>query len=453
MNTQSLSHRDVLILAGPIILSNVTTPLVGLVDTAVLGQLGPAHLLGAVALASTLFSLLYWAFGFLRMGTTGLTAQASGAENRSEVTATLARSLLIAIGCGVALIVLQRPISWAAFSLLEGSVSVEFEARHYFDIRIWSAPAALANYALLGWFIGLGRAGTAFALQILLNGTNAALDVLFVMGFGWEVGGVALGTLLAELLAAGVGLAIAFTDVKHRYAGTSWAYVLEASGLRRIAGVNRDIMIRTLCVLFAFTFFMAQGAKAGDITLAANAVLLHFLSVSAYFLDGFAFAAERLVGHSIGSGIGARFRRAVWLTTFWAFAFSAVMSVLFWLFGPFIIDLLTVNNEVRHAARLYLPWMALVPILGFACFQLDGIFIGATRTADMRNMMLLSFIAYLVAWAVLTPQFGNHGLWMALLIFFAARAITLGFKYPALERDVLAAPAKRPPRSAEQQNL
>lgn len=453
MTTTALNHRHVLALAGPIILSNVSTPLVGVVDTAVLGQLGPAYLLGAVALGSTLFSLLYWAFGFLRMGTTGLTAQASGAEDHSEVTATLARALLIALGCGLALVMLQRPISSVVFSILEGSVTVEAEARHYFDIRIWSAPAALANYALLGWFIGLGRTGTAFVLQILLNGTNAALDVLFVMGFGWEVGGVALGTVLAELLAASVGLAIAFKDVRRRYAGTNWSYVLEASGLRRVAAVNSDIMIRTLCLLFAFTFFTAQGAKSGDLTLAANAVLLHFLSVSAYFLDGFAFAAERLVGHSIGSGIGARFRQAVRLTTFWAFAFSAVMAAIFWIFGPSIIDLLTVNNEVRQTARLYLPWMVLAPILGFACFQLDGIFIGATRTADMRNMMLLSLLIYLASWAMLVPRFANHGLWMALLIFFVARAVTLGFKYPALERDVLAAPTKREGQRAEQQVL
>ncbi len=453
MTPSALTHRHVLAIAGPIILSNVSTPLVGVVDTAVLGQLGPAHLLGAVALGSTLFSLIYWAFGFLRMGTTGLTAQASGAEDDGEITATLARSLIIAVGCGLALVLLQRPISWLAFFLLEGSTAVEGEARIYFDIRIWSAPAALANYALLGWFIGLGRAGTAFALQVLLNGTNAAFDTLFVMGFGWDVGGVAFGTLLAELLAAVAGLAIAAREIRRRSAGTSWAQVLEASGLRRIAAVNSDIMIRTLGVLFAFTFFTAQGAKSGDLALAANAVLLHFLSVSACFLDGFAFAAERRVGHSIGSGSGWRFRRAVCLTTIWAFAFSALVSVFYWRFGPSMIDWLTINDDVRRAARLYLPWTALAPLLGFACFQLDGIFVGATRTADMRNMMLISLLAYLAAWAVLVPRFGNHGLWAALLIFFVARAVTLGFKYPALERDVLNAPERRPGRRPERQVL
>lgn len=432
-----MRHRDVLAIALPMIFSNVTTPLIGAVDTAVIGQLGSAPLIGAVAVGATIFTFFYWAFGFLRMGTTGLTAQASGAARPREVLATLYRALIVAGAAGLAIVVLQGAIAAAAFTLMGASAEVGTAARTYFDIRIWSAPAALANYALVGWFIGLGRAGMAFRLQLLLNLTNIGLDALFVLGFGWGIAGVAVGTLIAETGAALVGIAVAMRaaeGVKLR----AWR-VFNAGKLKRMISVNGDIMIRTLSLLFAFSFFTAQGARSGDLILAANAVLMHFLSVSAYFLDGVAYATEALTGKAVGARDPKRFSDAVRLSSVWAAALSLATGAAFWLAGGVIIDVMTVNAAVREVARDYLFWAALAPLVGVACFQLDGIFIGATRTRDMRNMMLISLAVYLGAWALLTPAFGNHGLWAALMVLFVVRALTLAWRFPALERAAFGA--------------
>lgn len=430
-----IGHGAVLAIAIPIILANVTTPLIGLVDTAVLGQLSDPHYIGGVAIGTMIFNLLYWTFGFLRMGTTGLTAQAEGGGDGSEIGATLIRALLIAFAAGVALIILQLPISAISFALLEGSQAVEASASDYFDIRIWGAPAALANFAFLGWFIGLGRARTALVLQLLLNGTNAILDAWFVLGMGLDVDGVAYATLISQLVAAMAGIWLSIRVVKHRGITFHMPRILGAKEIRRTLGVNSDIMIRTISVVFAFTWFTAKSAEGGDVILAANAVLLTFTYLAAYFLDGFAYAAETLVGQSIGSQRIKHFHDAVRLSTLWAIILSFVASAVFWFAGGLIIDFLTINEEVRATARVYLIWAALVPVIGVMAYQLDGIFIGATRTVDMRNMMLLSLGIFMLMWALLTPVYGNHGLWAALVIFMGLRAITLGLRYPALVRS------------------
>jgi len=415
------------------IFSNVTTPLIGAVDTAVIGQLGRAPLIGAVAIGATIFTFFYWAFGFLRMGTTGLTAQASGAARSREVLATLYRALLVAGAAGIAIILFQWPIAEAAFALMGASADVEHAARTYFAIRVWSAPAALANYALVGWFIGLGRAGMAFQLQLLLNLTNIGLDALFVLVFGWGIAGVAAGTLIAETGAAFVGVTVALRGARGLRLRL-WR-VLNPGKVKRMVSVNGDIMIRTLSLLFAFSFFTAQGARTDELILAANAILMHFLSVSAYFLDGVAYATEALTGKAIGARDRRRFGDALRLSSIWAAGLSVGVGVVFWWFGGLVIDAMTVNEAVRATARDYLPWAALAPLVGVACFQLDGVFIGATRTRDMRNMMLISLAIYLTAWALLTPAFGNHGLWAALMVLFIARAITLALRLPALEES------------------
>ena len=431
---QRLTYGKVLAISLPIILSNITTPLLGVTSTAVVGQLGEAHLIGAVALGATIFTLLFWAFGFLRMGTTGLCAQADGAGDQREVSAILARSLLVAGGAGLLLILLQWPLEWLSVYFLNASAAVEAETRHYFHIRIWSAPFALANYAFLGWFIGLGRTQTALYLQVVLNGANVVLNVTFVTWLGWGVAGVAIGTLIAEILAAALGAIIAVRELARRDVPIDWGRAMNASGLTRMLAVNSDLMIRTLCLLFAFTFFTAQAAKSGDIILAANAVLLQFLNTSSYLLDGFAFATEVLTGRAIGAARQSQFRRAVYLSCVWAAAVSLAVAAIFIVGGGAIIDAMAVNPEVRETARFYLPWAIAAPIAGVACFQLDGIFIGATRTRDMRNMMVLSLAAFLAAWAVLTPAFGNHGLWASIIVFFVVRGVSLAAFYPALER-------------------
>ena len=435
----ALTHANVLSIAVPIIIANVTTPLIGIVDTAVLGQLGDAHYIGAVAVGAMIFNMVYWAFSFLRMGTTGMTAQAEGSGDRDEVAATLVRALLIAGACGLALVILQWPLSEIAFALINGSEPVEEGAAAYFTIRIWSAPAALANYALLGWFIGRGRAGTAMVLQILLNGINAALDALFVLVFNWGVTGVAAGTLIAEVTAAICGLWFARRMLRHAGTHVSRNRALDAAALKKVVAVNADIMVRTLSLLFAFSFFTAQSAAAGDITLAANTILMHLVMFAAYFLDGFAFSAETLVGQAIGAQRRQRFREAVRMTTIWAAVLSVALAAIFWVLGGLIVDGLTVNPEIRSEAMVYLSWAAIVTVISFPCFQLDGIFIGATRSADMRNMALLSTAVYLAAWAVFTPVWGNHGLWFALAILNVARGLTLASRYPALERSAFRA--------------
>lgn len=430
------THRDVLIVAVPIMLSNATTPLIGFVDAGVVGQLGAAHLIGAVAVAANIFSLVYWAFGFLRMGTTGLTAQALGAGNRSEIAANVYRAGLIAVTAGCTLVVLQWPIATLALAMAGASGEVDAGARTYIEIRIWSAPAALLNFALLGWFIGLGRAGLAFLIQLLLNGVNVALSFLFVMGLKLSVAGVGYAALTAEVLAAGVGIMLAQRELARLEARASRAEVLDLERLKRVLAVNGDIMIRTLGALLAFFFFAAQGARSGDVTLAANALLQSTAAICVYLLDGFAFAAEALVGQAIGASSLSRFREAVRLSTIWAAGVGLILSAILWLAGPTTLLLLTTSAEVRAEALTYLPWAALTPILGVWCFQLDGIFIGATRTADMRNMMLVSVCIFLGAWALLAPAYGNHGLWAAVSIFYVARAATLLARYPVLVREV-----------------
>lgn len=430
-----LGNWQVLAIAVPIILSNVTTPLIGLVDTAVLGQLGDPHYIGGVAIGGMLFSLLYWAFSFLRMGTTGITAQAEGRGNFGEVTATLLRALLIAGAAGAVLILTQVPVSFAAFSLLDASQAVETSAAEYFSIRIWGAPAALANFAFLGWFIGLGRAPTAFVLQLILNGLNAILDVWFVLGLGLAVKGVAYGTIISEVVAAAVGLWLALRVIRSRGVVLDKSHIMDRAAIRRMLAINRDIMIRTISVVFAFSWFTAKSAELGDVALAANAILINITHTAAYFLDGFAFSAETLAGQAIGAKSYNRFKDAVRLSTIWAIIFSVLATAVFWFGGGLLIDFLTVNGAVRATARHYLGWAAIVPVAGVMAYQFDGIFVGATRTADMRNMMLLSLAAYLLLWALLTPMFGNHGLWAAMVIFLSLRALTLGVRYPALVRS------------------
>jgi multidrug resistance protein, MATE family len=436
----AVSHRAILSIAVPIMISNVSTPLLGIVDTGVVGQIPDPAYIGAVALGALVFNFVFWGFGFLRMGTTGLTAQALGSADALEIRASLGRAVLIALIVGAALIALQWPIRELAFALIGGSPRVEALARDYYDIRIWAAPATLLNYALLGWFVGLSQARVALLLQLVLNLTNMALDTLFVLGLDMDVKGVALGTVMAEVLAAAVGLAIAARHL--RGLGGRWDFQrLAAPGrIGRTIAVNRDIMIRSAALIFVYAWFMAQGAKQSDALLAANAVLMHFLAIAAYFLDGLAFAAEALVGKAVGAADRTGLAAAARMTTWWAAGIALLASLFFALVGSAFIDLLTADEAVRATARVYLPWAAAAPLAGVWCFQLDGIFIGATRTADMRNAMLMSLAIFLVGWWVLTP-FGNHGLWASLYVHYAARTGTLFYYLPALVRSV---PASQP---------
>ncbi len=427
-----VTHRRVLNIALPIVISNATVPILGAVDTGVVGQLGLAAPIGAVGLGAIILSALYWIFGFLRMGTVGLTAQAAGNDDHAEVAALLTRGLLIGAGAGALVVLLQVPLFWAAFSISPGSAEVEGLARDYMTIRIWSAPAAVSIYAITGWLIALERTRAVLVIQVWMNGLNIVLDLWFVLGLDWGVQGVAIATFLAEWSGALLGLwfcRAAFRAPDWR----NWVQVFDRSRWMHMVRLNTDILIRSMLLEGMFVSFMFLGSGLGDATLAANQVLLQFLMITAFGMDGFAFAAEAIVGRALGARQRAVLRRGAVLTSGWGLAISALMTLGFAFFGGAIIDLMAKAVDVQVMARVYLPYMVAAPLAGWAAWMLDGIFIGATRSRDMRNMMVVSFAFYLAALALLVPSLGNHGLWIALLLSFVVRGITLGLRYPALE--------------------
>ncbi|RED12866.1 MATE family efflux transporter [Pontivivens insulae] len=431
-----ITHRRVLWIALPIVLSNATVPLMGLVDTFAVGQLGAAAPIGAVAVGAVILTAVYWIFGFLRMGTTGMVAQAAGSGDLDERDALLSRALLIAGVAGVSLIALQVPLMIGAFKLSPASAEVEGLARTYVAIRIWGAPAAIAIYALTGWLIALERTRAVLVLQLAMNGGNIALTLLFVLGLDMGVGGAALATLIAEWAGAALGLWLC----REAFRSGAWrdrSRVLDRARIIPMMAANTDIMIRSVLLQICFISVTFQAAALSDVTLAANQILLQFLYITANALDGFAFAAEALVGSAFGAGNVARLRRAALLSSLWALVMVGVLSLTYAFAGEEIIGQMTTATAVQEAARTYLPWMVAAPLLGLPCFMLDGIFIGAVRTRDMRNMMLLSALLFGASLLVLIPAYGNHGLWAALMLFFIIRAITLGAKYPALERAAL----------------
>jgi MATE family multidrug resistance protein len=420
----AVTHRSVLAIAIPMTLAYLSTPLLGVVDTAVIGRLGDAALVGGIAIGGIIFDLVFTTFNFLRAGTTGLTAQAYGAGDDSEIKATFLRALAIAGAAGLTVILLQAWLLDIGLFFMGGSADVQSATSRYYEVRVYSAPFLLANYAILGWFLGLGRAGTGLFLQVLLNGLNIALSVYFVIGLGWSIEGVAAATVIAEAAAclAGIGL------VLHATRGRAWparAIVFERRLVMRMMAVNRDIMIRSFALLFAFAFFTARSAAQGDTILAANAILEKFILVGGYFLDGLATAAEQLAGRAVGARYRPAFDRTVKLTAVWSFSLAGALAAIYLLMGTHLIDLMTVSPDVRELARVYLLWAAITPLCGVLAFQMDGIFIGATWSREMRNMMLLSLAVYIAAFYALYPSLQNHGLWLALEIFLGIRGISL----------------------------
>jgi MATE family multidrug resistance protein len=431
--TLPLAHRRVLTVALPVVLSNATVPILGAVDTGVVGQMGLAAPIGAVGIGAIALTAIYWIFGFLRMGTAGFTAQAHGAGRKGEVSALLSRAMIIGLCAGFMIVALQFPLMWLALQTAPASAEVETMARSYMGIRIYGAPAAIGIYALTGWMIGLGRTRSVLIVQLWMNGLNIVLDLWFVLGLEWGVEGVAIATLIAEWSGLLLGLWLC-RDALNTPAWKDWPRVFERAQMVRFARVNRDILLRSVMLQGIFMSFVFLGARFGDVTLAANHVLLQFLEITAYAMDGFAIAAETLVGQAMGARSVARVRRAALMTSFWGLVSVIITASAFAFFGPWIIDLMTTAPDVRIEARAYLPYMIAAPLVGCAAWMLDGIFIGATRSADMRNMMALSAVIYVIALLILMPMIGNHGLWVALLISFVARGITLGARYLSLER-------------------
>jgi len=423
-------------LAGPIILSNISVPLVGAVDTAVVGHLPGPQSIGAVALGALIFSFLYWGFSFLRMGTTGFIAQAYGAGDWKGLSDTLLRVLILAPLLGLVTIVIGWPLIDFVLYLIDSSAGVEALAADYSHIRIWSAPAVLCVYAFTGIFIGMHNTRAAFVLQLILNITNVLLDLLFVLGFNWGVEGVALASVLAEYLAMLCGFYLLRTQIRNAIGHFNRARLLARDALVKLFAANSNIFIRTLCLLFAFSYFTAKSASQGEVTLAANAILLHLQSIMAFGLDGFAHAVEALAGSAYGAGRQRVFRRAVLLTSFWGAVIALLAGLVYFVFGNAIITLFTSIDAVADTASRYLPWMVIAPILSVWSFQLDGIFIGTGHTRAMRNAMIFSLVAYLLLLQLTIPMFGNHGLFFGLAFFMLIRALTLLFYFPGIEAAI-----------------
>ncbi len=434
------SYRRVWAVAWPIILANSTVPLLGLVDTAVIGRTGRTVDLGAIALGALIFNFVYWSFGFLRMGTTGFAAQADGAGDEAEVRATLGRALLLATGIGLTLILLQGPVFGAVFKLLGASADVESITQSYVLIRIWGAPASLALFALLGMLIGLGHSRKLLQLQLLLNSLNILLDVYFAGILGWGAPGIALGTVIAEWAALIYGGYTTYRALDCRRQASeafwTWKRVVNGEKLQRTLSANADILIRTLLLLFGFAWFTDQSARLGNAVLAGNYILLQFISFSAFFLDGFAFGTESWAGRAAGAGQRALFDHAIRTSTVLAAAAAIMLSLTIVLLGPYAIADVTNLADVRETAERFLPYAALYVLVSFAAFQLDGIFIGTTRTRAMRDAAVLAMLVFLVASWPLVRWAGNHGLWTAFVIFILARAVALGTRYQALRASI-----------------
>jgi MATE family multidrug resistance protein len=422
-----------LAIALPMTLSHVTTPLLGLVDATVIGRLGEAHLLGAVALGAVIFDFLFWSFGSLRMATAGLTAQAFGAGDQREVNLTLARALMVAGAAGLLIVLLQWPIAAVAFRLAGASEAVTGALSTYFSWRIWAAPFTLANYVILGSTLGRARTDLGLLLQVAINVVNVLLAIAFVVGFGLGVAGAGLATAIAEIGGTGLGIAV-LKRLGSNPLAVRWSGIWDRTAMRRMLAVNRDIMIRTMALALAFAIFTAQGARAGDVTLAANAVLYNMFLIGGYFLDGFATAAETLCGQAIGARDERGFRRSVVLSIVWSLAFGLAVSAMFLAGGGRFIDFVSTNPDVRSYARDFLVFAALTPLVGAAAFAFDGIFIGATWTRAMRNLMLVAFAVY--GLTLLAGQgFGNTGLWIAFLTFLAVRGVGQAALCPRLTRQ------------------
>ena len=410
-------------------ISNISVPLLGMVDTGVTGHLDSAVYLGAVAIGSTIFSFLYSGVNFLRMGTTGITAQRFGAGDDDGLRVALGQSLVVSTAIAVLLILLQVPLNSFALALLGPDSEIAGHASVYFSIRIWSAPATLANYALIGWFIGLQNARIPLYIVLAINLTNIALDLVFVLLLGMTVDGVAAASVIAEFVGVAVGLSFAIAELKRRGGHLDVSHLTTLREYAEFFSINANLFVRTMALMFAFAFVTAAGARMGGLILAANAVLMNLMNLISFALDGLAHAAEALVGKAVGAKDREALRRSVQLTLRWSFGIAVGFSVLFWFAGPFLVTLLTDLPDVVDITMQYLPWVVIAPVVALWAYLYDGVFVGATRAKEMRNSMVAStFLVFLPAWFAFR-FLGNHGLWLAFMIFLASRGLGMHIYY------------------------
>ncbi len=422
-------NREMWRIAAPMILSNISVPLLGMVDTGVMGHLDSSTYLGAVAIGGTIFTFLYTGMNFLRMGTTGIAAQRYGAEDYNGLRTSLGQALVVSFAIAVVILLLQGPLGRLGLLLLGGDVQTQIHAATYFSVRVWSAPGTLANYVLIGWFLGLQNARVPLAIFLTINITNILLDLLFVIGLGMTVEGVALASVIAEYAALSVGLICAVRAL--RLHPGEWV-VSRLTNIRAYGAfflVNTNLFIRTMALMFTLAFVTAQGARLGPAILAANAVLMNFINLTALGLDGIAHAAEAMVGKAVGRKDNTALQATVSLTLRWSLIFATGFSVAYIVAGPLIVRILTDLPDVRETSMIYLPWVIAAPLVAVWCYLYDGVYVGMTRSREMRNIMVAStVVVFLPLWFVTQP-FGNHGLWFAFLAFLASRGIGMHFGY------------------------
>lgn len=419
-----VNNRLVMSITIPVMLASVTTPLLGLVDTAVVGQFGDPRLLGGLAIGALVFDFLYSTLNFLRSGTTGLVAQAMGRRDLVEQQAIFYRAIIIAMVAGLIFIAISPLIISLTNRFMEPGDGVAGAMATYVSIRLLSSPMALANYTILGLLLGQGKAMLGLYLQFLLNGINIVVSIWFGLYLDWGVAGVAWGAVLGETIAAMVGFFIVYTQFRGRERPDR-ARVFDVPSMKRMFLINRDIMARSFLLLIAYAFFTRAGSQSGAVTLATNAVLMNFMLVSGYLIDGVTTAAEQLAGRAVGSNYRPAFDKGLKLTFLWGLLVCVLMAVFFFAFGDSIVAFLAKSTEVQEMASIYLPWAAIAPVVGLLAFHMDGVYIGATWSRDMRNMMVLSLLVFLIGYYTLPPLMGNHGLWLALNLFLGIRGITL----------------------------
>lgn len=433
-----LTRRFVLAQSWPIMLANAAAPIVAIVDTIILGNFATTTELAGIGLGAVIYGIAYWGFGFLRMSTAGLVAQSDGINDTGAIQAHLARAIPLGLFIGLFVFSIQIPLMNGAFKLYTASDTIEGAAATYISARLWGLPATLASIALMGWFVGISRSGRALIMQIVLNAVNAGLSLYFVIGLGWGLYGVGIASAIAEWCGLAVGLALAFGEIRRRggfdKTALSLTALLDLAALKKLGVTNSNIFIRTMALAFGFQFFGNAAATKGEVFLAGHHILLQFITMIALILDAFAHTAEAVTGSAYGARNKVRFDRAVRLTTEFSALFGILCGLVVLTCGGFVIDFITDDALVRKSAKTYLPYCALAPVIGFPAWQLDGIFIGTTRTREMRNAGLVAVIIYIGAHYLLEPKFGGHGLWMAFLGYYVARAITLAYYVPSINR-------------------
>ena len=434
----SLKHKKIWNIAWPIILSNITVPLVGAVDTAVIGQLPGAYNIAAVALGAIIFDFLFWGFNFLKIGTSGLCSQAMGTRDHLKASKILSRALAIAILAATLVIAVHKIVLMLSLSIYQTEPAVATATAAYFNIRIWGSPAVFVNFVILGSFIALQRTRFIFYHQLLLNLTNICLDLLFVLKFDMGVQGVAIATVIANYTACVFGLFWLLRSLQKIDIHLSVNAVIKTDFSTYIAlmKLNANIFIRTACLVFSFAFLAYMGNRLGTVYLAANAILLHFQSIMAYSLDGFADATESLSGRAYGKRSLAEFNLAMRLTTQWAVSAALLCSILFLLFGNQMLAIFSIDEALIKTTREYLPWLVISPIISVWSFQLDGVYIGTTHSKEMRDGMLLSTLIFVVCASVFVSFWQNHGLWFAFVLFMLFRGLILGLWYPRIPQSI-----------------